>query len=170
MCVLVSGRRPRPAKLETLAMKTALNKLAYNSYHMEQCIINWKKYHLHYWLEALRAKYEGTGKPYGKREFDKVLGEYDVCTYDLSQPSSHMKLMRVQAITDIPCILFVDELIAAYPEAKVILTNRDVDSWLRSMNNTFYAVLGWPSMNLLAMIDPVTHPYSPASTQPTNTF
>lgn len=54
--------------------------------------------------------------------------------------------------------MFVDELIAAYPEAKVILTSRDVDSWLRSMNNTFYAVLGWPSMNFLAVLDPVTHP------------
>ena len=53
--------------------------------------------------------------------------------------------------------MFVDELVTAYPEAKVILTNRDVDSWLRSMNNTFYAVLGWPSMNLLAVLDPVIH-------------
>lgn len=65
--------------------------------------------------------------------------------------------MRIQAITDIPCIMFVDELVIAYPEAKVILISRDVDSWLRSMNNTFYAVLGWPSMNLLAVLDPVIH-------------
>lgn len=72
------GQEIRPAKLQTLAMKTALNKLAYHSYHMEQCLMNWKKYHLQYWLEALRAKYLGRGKPYGKSEFDKVLGEYDV--------------------------------------------------------------------------------------------
>lgn len=45
---------------------------------MEQCLMNWKKYHPHYWLEALRAKYQGIGKLYGKSEFDKVLGEYDV--------------------------------------------------------------------------------------------
>ena len=67
-------------------MKTALNKLGYNSYHMEQCLMNWKKYHLQYWLEALRAKYQGRGKPYGKSEFDKVLGEYSVCTYSSSKP------------------------------------------------------------------------------------
>ena len=54
--------------------------------------------------------------------------------------------------------MFVDELVAAYPNAKVILTNRDVDNWLRSMNNTFYAVLGWSSMNVLAVLDPVSHP------------
>ena len=53
--------------------------------------------------------------------------------------------------------MFVEELVAVYPEAKIILTNRDVDSWLRSMNNTFYAVLGWPTMNLLAVLDPVSH-------------
>ena len=40
--------------------------------------MNWKKYHPHYWLEALRAKYLGIGKPYGKSEFDKVLADYDV--------------------------------------------------------------------------------------------
>lgn len=59
-------------------MKTALNKLGYHSYHMEQCLMNWKRFHPHYWLEALRAKYQGKGKQYGQNEFDKVLGEYDV--------------------------------------------------------------------------------------------
>ena len=61
-------------------MKTALNKLGYHCYHMEQCLMNWKKYHPQYWLEALRAKYQGIGKPYGKSEFDKVLADYDVPT------------------------------------------------------------------------------------------
>lgn len=30
---------------------------------------------------------------------------------------------------DWPAIAFAPELIATYPNAKVILTNRDVDSW-----------------------------------------
>lgn len=51
--------------------------------------------------------------------------------------------------------MFVDELVAAYPEAKVILTNRDVDDWLTSMNNTFYIVLNWWSMKFLAKVDGV---------------
>ena len=51
--------------------------------------------------------------------------------------------------------MFVDELVAAYPEAKVILTNRDVDDWLTSMNNTFYIVLSWWSMKYLANVDAV---------------
>lgn len=60
-----------------------------------------------------------------------------------------------QAITDIPCIAFVDELVAAYPNAKVVLTNRDVDSWLVSMDKSFYTVLEWPTLPILAAVDQV---------------
>lgn len=49
-------------------------------------------------------------------------------------------------LEDIPCIMFVDELLAAYPTAKVILTNRDVDSWIVSMRKTFYVVTQWKTM------------------------
>src|SRR5208282_1324472 len=49
----------------------------------------------------------------------------------------------IQAITDIPCIMFVDELVAAYPNAKVVLTNRDPDKWLVSILNTIYVILSW---------------------------
>ena len=33
------------------------------------------------------------------------------------------------AITDLPGSLFVEELIDAYPNALVVMTTRDVDSW-----------------------------------------
>ncbi|KAL8853086.1 MAG: hypothetical protein Q9221_002117 [Calogaya cf. arnoldii] len=59
-----------------------------------------------------------------------------------------------QAVSDIPSILFVDDLLAAYPKAKVILTNRDVDRWLKSMDSTFYAVMRWRTMGLVAYLDP----------------
>ena len=39
----------------------------------------------------------------------------------------------IQAVTDFPAAIFAGELIDAYPEAKVILTNRDVDSWYESV-------------------------------------
>jgi hypothetical protein len=35
-----------------------------------------------------------------------------------------------------PTALFVDELTTAYPDAKVILSNRDPDNWLTLMYNT----------------------------------
>lgn len=38
-------------------------------------------------------------------------------------------LTKPQAVTDIPAACFAPELIAAYPEAKVILSNRDIDAW-----------------------------------------
>lgn len=39
---------------------------------------------------------------------------------------------------------FSDELIAAYPDAKVILTNRDPDKWLASMETAYYKILASP--------------------------
>ncbi len=52
----------------------------------------------------------------------------------------------MQATTDIPCNMFIDELLAAYPNAKVILTERDIESWMTSMNRTFYVLFSWWSM------------------------
>lgn len=62
------------------------------------------------WMEALEAKFDGKGKPYARAEFDKLLG-------------------HCQGVSDMPAILFAEELIAAYPEAKVILTHRNFDTW-----------------------------------------
>jgi hypothetical protein len=61
-----------------------------------------------------------------------------------------------QVIEDIPCIMFVDELLEMYPDAKVILTNRDIDSWHNSMNQTFFKVLGWKSLPFIVNLDPVS--------------
>ncbi|EON66219.1 hypothetical protein W97_05612 [Coniosporium apollinis CBS 100218] len=58
----------------------------------------------------------GNGKPYGKAEFDKLLRNYS-------------------AVTDVPCISFADELIQAYPKAKVVLTTRDPAKWIVSFES-----------------------------------
>jgi hypothetical protein len=61
-----------------------------------------------------------------RAEFDKVLG-------------------NCEAITDVPCFVFAEELIKAYPDAKVILNRRrDVDAWYRSMQETAMGVFTWP--------------------------
>lgn len=44
-------------------------------------------------------------------------------------------------MTDAPCANFADELMLAYPKAKVILTTRDADSWVRSMESCYYKIL-----------------------------
>jgi hypothetical protein len=42
----------------------------------------------------------------------------------------------VQAIADFPAAIFAPELMQLYPDAKLILTPRDEDAWIRSMSDT----------------------------------
>ena len=65
--------------------------------------------------------------------------------------------------------MFVDELLAAYPNAKVILTERDTESWLVSMQNTFYVLLSWESFYYLAPLGPVQDFCTHLATQETMT-
>lgn len=44
-----------------------------------------------------------------------------------------------QGTTDWPSTTFAWELMDAYPNAKIILTTRDEDAWLASMNSTLFA-------------------------------
>ena len=51
------------------------------------------------------------------------------------------KLVKIYTtIGDMPAILFVGELLPAYPDAKVIPTNCNVDDWVLSMNKPVYIV------------------------------
>ena len=59
-----------------------------------------------------------------------------------------------QGVADMPCIDFADELIALYPDAKVVLTNRDVDKWLVSMKATVLESFRWPSWKWIASAGP----------------
>ena len=45
-------------------------------------------------------------------------------------------LDHCNAVTDLPAAQFHTELIAAYPEAKVILTTRDMEAWYESVMST----------------------------------
>jgi hypothetical protein len=130
-----------------IALITALEILGIHSCHMKE--VAPLTHCAEMWNDGLRAKYYGQGKPYGKKEFDKLLGNFGVrlpsqdtpknMHYEKLQPTNIM----IQAITDVPCIMFVDELTAAYPNAKVVLTNRDPDKWLVSMLSTIYVILSW---------------------------
>jgi hypothetical protein len=93
-----------------IALTTALKVLGFhNAYHgLDALTINPRDCEL--WWKALQAKYEGKGKPFGPKEFDQLLG-------------------HCQAVSDVPAICFAEELIAAYPNAKVILTVRDANEW-----------------------------------------
>ncbi|KAG0646936.1 hypothetical protein D0Z07_6471 [Hyphodiscus hymeniophilus] len=101
----------------TQSLADALEVLGYNRiYHMREVF---KNQHGQYWISALEAKYEKKDKPFGREEFDQFLGDY-------------------AGVSDIPAALFYEELIDAYPEAKIILTTRDEDKWFESMKATVW--------------------------------
>ncbi|KAL9603452.1 MAG: hypothetical protein Q9219_001139 [cf. Caloplaca sp. 3 TL-2023] len=101
---------------------------------MSKVQYNQHKKHFWIWYEAMEAKFKSKGEPYSAADIDQLLEDYS-------------------AVTDIPCVLFTDELLARFPDAKVILTNRDIDRWLMSMEK-IYSIMGWKSMWALAQIDP----------------
>jgi len=143
---LVTGQRTRPMKVfcfgmsrtGTFSLFTALTILGYHPYHMAEALMN-PDVDFRCWIEALEAKYmDKTGKwerqPWGKEEFDKILGRHD-------------------SVLDVPCIQMADELLKAYPDAKIILTERPVDDWLKSVRNSVAAVIIW-NWHLVAWADP----------------
>ncbi|KAL8675768.1 MAG: hypothetical protein Q9186_007620 [Xanthomendoza sp. 1 TL-2023] len=82
------------------------------------------------WADQLRAKFHGHGEKWQRAQFEQVLQGFD-------------------AILDAPCNFFTDELLAAYPDAVVILNTRSFDSWYESMLSTIWKANAWPSWRLL---------------------
>ncbi|KAJ7485540.1 hypothetical protein FB451DRAFT_1230196 [Mycena latifolia] len=101
----------------TASLKIALETLGYVETNHGRMVGNASPAVQDMWIEAIKAKYYGKGTPYGRAEWDRLLGEYP-------------------AVTDWPHTLFAEDLIAAYPEAKVVLTTRNVDSWWKSFEAT----------------------------------
>ena len=52
-----------------------------------------------------------------------------------------------------PAAAFGPELIAAYPDAKIVLTNRNIDSWHKSIMSTVAKAAGHPMLSVLAFVD-----------------
>jgi hypothetical protein len=70
------------------------------------------------WARAFAAKYGDNGS-FTRTDWDRLLGQY-------------------QAVCDIPAAFFSAELAEAYPEAKVVILNRDPESWYESVLNSIY--------------------------------
>jgi len=107
----------------TMSMKIALEELGYkNVYHFST--VDENQPHPDLWIAALKHKYEqpaATPHKCPETDWDQILGEYN-------------------AVTDIPAACFAPELIAAYPNAKIILTTRTTTSWHKSMLRTIHAL------------------------------
>jgi hypothetical protein len=97
----------------TLSLKTALEKLGFKKcHHMMEVATSADQ--INYW--------------------SCIAEQQDVPTWD-------QVFDGYKATTDFPACNFYAELANHYPEAKVILTIRDEDSWFRSVNETIYT--GW---------------------------
>ncbi|KAF7590722.1 hypothetical protein BBP40_002513 [Aspergillus hancockii] len=135
-------RRRVPMKVLALGMcrtgtdslREALKMLGYNDVYHGYAASMENPRDCEMWYAGLRAKYDGIGKPFGRAEFDQVLG-------------------HCQAVSDFPAICFSRELIDAYPEAKVILTLRDIDNWHNSVNQTFQPMLDSHCLRVADVVD-----------------
>lgn len=126
----------------TASMQKALQLLGYPTYHGFEMHAN--KPDNVMWNEALDMKYQRTAaakaaKPWEPEDwrkfFDQLLG-------------------HVSAVTDLPCNVFSPELMAAYPEAKVILVEREIEAWYRSWENALIKGLETPGIDLYKYVIP----------------
>lgn len=97
----------------TLSMKAALERLGFNKcHHMIEVLMPDDPTQLDYW-DAI-----GQGERPG---WDDIFDGYEACV-------------------DFPSSVYWKELSEAYPDAKVVLTVRDFESWYKSAASTIFAV------------------------------
>ncbi|PKS07154.1 hypothetical protein jhhlp_005754 [Lomentospora prolificans] len=120
----------------TLSMRAALRQLGiHDVYHMQTTGTNPED--IPHWMRAIDAKYNGIGH-FGREDWDMILGTY-------------------QATTDVPASFFGTELAAAYPEAKVIILNREREKWYESCLSSIHAAFSSLSLfdkMLIVLFDP----------------
>ncbi|KAI1114028.1 hypothetical protein F5Y14DRAFT_451427 [Nemania sp. NC0429] len=98
----------------TASVKLALEQLGYpNVYHMST-FVDHPEDHTH-WGRVIKAKIAGQHIP--RSVWDELFGKY-------------------QAVVDAPSCYFAIDLAEAYPDAKVIILNRDGDNWYESFAKT----------------------------------
>ncbi|KAL8731370.1 MAG: hypothetical protein Q9166_003462 [cf. Caloplaca sp. 2 TL-2023] len=128
MKVLVMGL----GRCGTTSLAAALKILGYRPYDSSDRFFLG---HNDIWGDQLRAKLYGQGQKWQKADFERVMQGFD-------------------AVLDTPCCFFIDELLAAFPSALVILNARPFDPWHKSMLSTIWKEQSWPSYRLLQYTDP----------------
>ena len=88
------------------------------------------------WNDAMDAKYLGRGLRFTRTEWDQLLGS---CSAVSADP---------------PATAFAEDLVAAYPEAKVILVEREIESWYRSFDTNIITVQWSLMISFLSELDP----------------
>ncbi|KAF7320545.1 hypothetical protein HMN09_00138200 [Mycena chlorophos] len=91
------------------------------------------------WNRAIDAKLYGRGRCFGREEWDALFGVAEGTTVGSSiSPAHHQNCdLSVKAvIADLPHLIFASDLIASYPNAKIILTTRETRKWWKSYSTT----------------------------------
>lgn len=102
----------------TLSVRAALRELGiHDVYHMQTTGTSPEDIPL--WTRAIDAKFNGKGH-FDRKDWDELLSTY-------------------QAVTDVPASFFGVELAQAYPEAKVVILNREREKWYESCMASIYA-------------------------------
>ena len=116
------------------ALYLALQELGYTPWHMCEPIDDPRRMY-NQWTEAMNCSFLGKGRAYNREDFDRLRGKYD-------------------ALLDVPACLFWEDFHELYPDVKIILTTRSVDSWFRSIHSTIIPWLEKPSLNILQWVEP----------------
>lgn len=134
----------------TLTMVEALKILGYpEPYHYSSVFANVKDADM--WQEAFRLKY-GTG-PVGAGGVAQ--GSRDVRNTTNWRQLFDQLLGHCGAVTDTPGVMFAEELLAAYPEAKVVVVERDGERWLLSIGVLLDGVLNPVARYIFRFTDPL---------------
>ncbi|KAK5013158.1 hypothetical protein BJ546DRAFT_1064380 [Cryomyces antarcticus] len=118
----------------TMTMQTALNILGYPCYHSVAFFSKIRDCDM--WNEAQDAKFFGKGQRFTRADWDQLLGDYKAVS------------------ADPPAVAFAEDLIEAYPEAKVILVERELESWFKSFDKAVIEPTWSFRMNFVADLDP----------------
>jgi hypothetical protein len=111
-------------------MRNALWRLGFHDcYHMHTLIDNTVR-DAPQWVRAIEGKYAGKGA-FEKKDWDNLLG-------------------HCQAVCDIPAAFFGAELAETYPEAKVIILNRDPEKWYESVLGSIWTMVNNKSPAIMA--------------------
>ncbi|KAL8950405.1 MAG: hypothetical protein Q9222_003563 [Ikaeria aurantiellina] len=86
------------------------------------------------WKAAIEAKYHNKGPKFTKADWDSLLGNFE-------------------AVTDVPPAAFIPELHEAYPDAKLIIIQRDPDSWYKSCAHTVMRIADTTELKVLSYLD-----------------
>ncbi|KAH7317146.1 P-loop containing nucleoside triphosphate hydrolase protein [Stachybotrys elegans] len=118
----------------TSTMSAAIEKLGIPCWH-SFCLLSTNFQDNEMWQDAIDRKFFGKGTPFGRAEFDQLLHGFGAVS------------------SDTPAIAFSEELIAAYPEAKVVLVERDIDSWYKSYMSAIIGNMFHPVVSVVYHLD-----------------